>query len=68
MQNYFAYQFGVGSDMPVPGYYDGDQLMDVAVFRESDGVWYILRSDGGGAMFEQFGMAGDIPAPHAFVK
>jgi len=43
--------FGNGQDRPAPGDYDGDGKIDVAVFRPSDGTWYIRKlihaGDGG---------------------
>jgi hypothetical protein len=38
--------FGMSGDRPVPGHYDNDNYADVAVFRPSDGTWYIRRADG----------------------
>ncbi len=37
-------QFGQSGDEPVPGDYDGDRKTDIAVWRPSDGVWYIRPS------------------------
>ena len=34
-----SYAFGKGTDIPVPGDYDGDQKTDPAVYRPSTGVW-----------------------------
>jgi hypothetical protein len=30
--------------MPVPGDYDGDGMVDPAVYRPSTGQWFILKS------------------------
>jgi hypothetical protein len=35
----------------------------VAVFRPSNGVWYIRRSTDNTVSYTQFGMSGDIPVP-----
>ena len=51
--------FGVSGDRIVPGDYDGDGRIDVAVFRE--GNWYLLRSSDGSFFATTFGQSGDIP-------
>lgn len=43
--------------------FDGDGRSDVAVFRPSDGVWYILRSSDLSVQQQQFAIAGDMPVP-----
>ncbi len=54
-------QFGEATDKTVPADYDGDGKADVAVFRPSNGVWYLLGSTTG---FDavQFGISSDVPA------
>jgi hypothetical protein len=67
---YVAYQWGLSGDVPVPADYDGDRRPDLAVFRPSTGVWYILKStrnylwqQEGGYTAYQWGTVGDISVP-----
>ncbi len=53
--------FGIGTDIPVPADYDGDNIDDFAVFR--DGMWIVRRSGNGQVEFTPFGTTGDIPVP-----
>jgi hypothetical protein len=54
-------------DWPVAEDYDGDGLSDYAVYRPSEGKWYILKNSGavagGGVEVVSWGGAGDVPVP-----
>jgi hypothetical protein len=36
-------QWGFPGDIPVPGDYNGDLRTEIAVFRPSDGGWYLQQ-------------------------
>lgn len=54
-------------DVPAPADYDADGRSDFAVFRPSDGTWYVIKSTEG-FFVRPFGQAGDVPAPSAFTR
>jgi len=53
-----AVGYGANGDVPVAADYDGDGEADIAVFRPSDGVWYVQ-----GGTATAWGANGDIPVP-----
>jgi hypothetical protein len=58
-----VYVWGAGTDVPVPGDYDGDGKTDVAVYKQAGGNWYILKSSTNYTTWKivQWGLPGDIP-------
>ncbi len=65
--SFFAFPFGSAGDVPVSGDYDGDGKFDAAVFRPTSSTWFVQRS-ASGTLIQQFGIAGDVPVPNAFVR
>jgi len=54
--------WGTAGDEAVRGDFDGDGRMDAAVFRPSDGIWYILQSSQAlqfQPRYERWGLASD---------
>ena len=60
-----SYFWGLGSDIPVPGDFDGDGQTDIAVFRPDIGYWYVRTSSSGFSSYfaYQFGVSTDTPVP-----
>jgi hypothetical protein len=54
--------FGTVDDQPVPGDYDADGRTDIAVWRPSNGAWYIIRSSDSTFTGRIWGATGDVPA------
>jgi hypothetical protein len=52
----------MSSDMPVPADYDGDGKTDIAIWRSSDGSWWIVNSSNGSVRNQTWGLANDKPA------
>jgi hypothetical protein len=58
--------WGTTGDKPARGDFDGDGILDAAVFRPSDGVWYILQSANNQPRFAHWGIGSDklVPADY----
>ena len=61
-------QWGLSTDFPAPGDYDGDGKFDFAVQRPgatagAQGVFYIFRSSDLGASIVPFGLSNDLVVP-----
>lgn len=63
---YISPQFGISGDIIAPSDYNDDGIADLAVFRPSNGTWYIANNFYN-ATYNftaiQWGTSGDIPAP-----
>lgn len=58
-----AILWGTNGDEAVRGDFDGDGHLDAAVFRPSNGIWYILQSSNGQALYQSWGLASDRRVP-----
>jgi hypothetical protein len=57
----FGFPFGFSGDQFAPGDYDGDGRTDLAVYRNSAGVFFVQRSSDNTVIGVQFGLQGDEP-------
>jgi FG-GAP-like repeat len=62
--NYRVAHFGLSSDKVLVGDFDGDSKSDLAVFRPSEGNWYVNGSEQGFFVL-RWGLGTDIPIPSA---
>jgi hypothetical protein len=53
----------LATDIAVRNDYDGDGRCDIAVWRPSNGTWYIRQSADNQTRTVNWGMTGDIPVP-----
>ncbi|HLM60465.1 MAG TPA: FG-GAP-like repeat-containing protein, partial [Pyrinomonadaceae bacterium] len=60
-------QFGTSDDKLLQADFDGDGKRDIAVYRQSSGVWYYLRSSDGAFVARQFGGTLESALPAIYV-
>ncbi|MCB1019426.1 MAG: VCBS repeat-containing protein [Acidobacteria bacterium] len=73
VRGFLSNTFVVEGDQPVPGDYDGDGIIDITIFRSTDGFWqmhpssgscpYLFDFDGRGCIVPSFGSAGAVATP-----
>lgn len=59
----FSAAWGLAADKAVPADFDGDGKTDLAVFRPSEGNWYIRSSTTGNLQIVNWGLANDAVVP-----
>lgn len=63
----FGYGVGNSGDIPAPGDFDGDGIMDGAMYQPATGTWRIRLSSTGTIVTTNYGISTDKPVPSAFV-
>lgn len=62
LSGYQPVNFGLfNQDVAVPASFDSDTKTDIAVWRDSTGTFYVLRSEDNTVQAVQFGVSGDNP-------
>jgi hypothetical protein len=61
--DFISIPWGRSGDRPLKGDFDGDRKQDAAVFRPSDGIWYIRQSSNEQPRYERWGTASDRQVP-----
>jgi uncharacterized delta-60 repeat protein len=60
---YFSAPWGIAGDIPAGGDFDGDGMVDMTVFRPSNGYWFSIFGENGQNRYVQWGAQGDKPVP-----